>query len=393
MERAIELTGLAKRRRYASAPGNPIVNFLQRNIEPVGVSKATYRRQGAATLGRMARGVAKVLEKGVPAPMADPLRSLARAVERYGEVATKTGEIIELFIPFMHDGAYLFRCDNTRRLFARMGEEDRARLPWYPEKIDWRHWFLDIHVPAIEKWVEPEVAQKLAPKRKPLRRHAHLWAMVEDLALRHGHAPALLYCEGEQLWRRSFLELRDRACGVAALLAGEGGVRLGDRVVLTGRNHPDWVTVYFGIVRAGGTVVPIDPDLPPEAFHNVLRACGARIVVRDAAASCVADLHASNGDLRTLDLHEAARGGDPRMAPPVEISAGGVASLIFTSGTTGTPKGVMLTHENFCGMIAALAPVFPLGGGDCALSVLPLHHTFEFTCGLLLPLASGARIV
>ena len=57
------------------------------------------------------------------------------------------------------------------------------------------------------------------------------------------------------------------------------------------------------------------------------------------------------------------------------------------------PKGVMLTHGNFTAMLASLAPVFPLGEGDRMLSILPLHHTFEFTCGLLLPLMLGARIV
>ena len=53
----------------------------------------------------------------------------------------------------------------------------------------------------------------------------------------------------------------------------------------------------------------------------------------------------------------------------------------------------MLTHANFTSLVAALAPIFPLSRGDAVLSVLPLHHTFEFTCGLLLPLSRGARVV
>src|SRR5205823_9483577 len=75
-----------------------------------------------------------------------------------------------------------------------------------------------------------------------------------------------------------------------------------------------------------------------------------------------------------------------------EVEEDDVASLLYTSGTTGTPKGVMLTHANFTSLIAALAPIFPLGPGDRVLSVLPLHHTFEFTCGLLLPFSRGARV-
>ena len=69
-----------------------------------------------------------------------------------------------------------------------------------------------------------------------------------------------------------------------------------------------------------------------------------------------------------------------------------VASLIFTCGTTGQPKGVMLTHRNFASLVPKLAGSFDLGVGDGLLSVLPLHHTFEFSAGLLMPLRRGAEI-
>ena len=70
-----------------------------------------------------------------------------------------------------------------------------------------------------------------------------------------------------------------------------------------------------------------------------------------------------------------------------------LASIVFTSGTTGAPKGVMLTHGNFAAEVAMISRVFTLGGDDLLLSLLPLHHTFEFTCGMLLPFASGATVV
>ena len=69
-----------------------------------------------------------------------------------------------------------------------------------------------------------------------------------------------------------------------------------------------------------------------------------------------------------------------------------MATLIFTSGTTGKPKGVMLTHRNFTFMVAELSKIFEFGVNDGMLSVLPLHHTFEFATGLLVPLARGAQI-
>jgi hypothetical protein len=69
-----------------------------------------------------------------------------------------------------------------------------------------------------------------------------------------------------------------------------------------------------------------------------------------------------------------------------------VASLIFTSGTTGTPKGVMLTHRNFASLVPKLAASFDFGVGDGLLSVLPLHHTFEFSAGMLTPFSRGAEV-
>src|SRR4029077_5852547 len=80
-------------------------------------------------------------------------------------------------------------------------------------------------------------------------------------------------------------------------------------------------------------------------------------------------------------------------AAPVAIERKTLASIVFTSGTTGTPKGVMLTHGNFTAQVSSLGRVFALGADDVVLSLLPLHHTFEFTCGLMLPIASGATIV
>src|SRR5260370_19747027 len=77
---------------------------------------------------------------------------------------------------------------------------------------------------------------------------------------------------------------------------------------------------------------------------------------------------------------------------PTRVTAQSVASLIFTSGTTGRPKGVMLSHRNLTSMVSMLSSVFDMDTSDGVLSVLPLHHTFEFSTGFLTPLSHGAQI-
>src|SRR5437764_8318682 len=83
---------------------------------------------------------------------------------------------------------------------------------------------------------------------------------------------------------------------------------------------------------------------------------------------------------------------EPAKARHRKHSPDTVASLLFTSGTTGKPKGVMLTHRNLTFMVSELSKIFEFGVSDGMLSVLPLHHAFEFATGLLVPLAHGAQI-
>jgi long-chain acyl-CoA synthetase len=248
---------------------------------------------------------------------------------------------------------------------------------------------MNVHMPAIEKRILPEMDRKLKKETLPLVPHATLVSMVDEMAERHDLALALQHLTADGLTRTSFRDLKLRGESMAARLAALG-VGKGDRVILSAHNHPDWAVAYLGLLRAGATVVPVAPALDGVAWGNVLLESGARAVVWNDTVEARAELDAVPAQ---LDLH-AATEEDPSLVPPrVEVSPGDIASLIYTSGTTGRPKGVRLTHANFTSLVAALSPVFPLSRGDAVLSVLPLHHTFEFTCGLLLPLSRGGRVV
>ena len=376
-----ELTGLYKRKYYQrKGTGNPLVDFVQAHMEPIAISEKRFDAWSSPAMGRFGKEVARALRKAAPAlkPAADALEGAAKREE-------KIANILKLFAPFTANQNGPFSCANVRAAHARLGDEDKAKLPWAPESIDWPSWFHTVHMPAMEKWILPEMDKKLARETKGLSAHETLVALLEEMAERHAHAPALTRLEKEGATRVTYLELRARSRAVAARLAA-AGVTQGDRVVLSGKNHPDWAIVYFGILRAGAVAVPIDPALDEEARANLIADCRAAAVVSDAATGAIA--HPSVFPLHGITLP------DDSLAPPaLEFSGDDVASLLYTSGTTGKPKGVKLTHANFAALVASLAPLFPLSGKDRTLSVLPLHHTFEFTCGLLLPLSRGAHVM
>jgi long-chain acyl-CoA synthetase len=391
--RSGELTALYKRKYYQRrGKGNPFLNLIQQYVEPAGISLSRYDAIGSGRIAQVTKSAANVLST-VPGPAAAVARPAARALEDASKRSERVDFVLRLFQPFTCDAKGPFSCANTRAAYQRLSPEDRERLDWSPEKIDWADYWMNQHMPAMEKRVIPWMEERYKKELKPLKAHDTLASLVDQMAERHEHALAFGRLEEDGIARTTFLDVRERANATAARLAALG-VKKGDRVVITGHNHPDWPVAFFGIVRAGATAVPIDPALEPAQMANVVRESEARVVLWDAKVEEKSgEAVKALGSLVTEHL-SAITVADPTLPRPnVEVDDDDVASLIYTSGTTGKPKGVMLTHANFTSLVAALAPLFPLGTGDRVLSVLPIHHTFEFTCGLILPFSRGSRVV
>jgi long-chain acyl-CoA synthetase len=218
----------------------------------------------------------------------------------------------------------------------------------------------------------------------------HLYDLLRRRAASFPTAPAIGSQEGLG-WRtldsRDLLDLTDR---LALDLAGRG-VGPGDRVVLWAPSH--WRTpVYcFAIWRLGGIVVPFDREMNPGAGARILEAVQPRLVVsgyseRPAWAPESASSFPIAGWWDPAALPPAS--GGSAWEPPAEE----LAALFYTSGTTGSPKGCMISHANLCSQVEALADNIPLDPACRLASILPLSHLFEFTCGLLYPLSRGAAI-
>ncbi|HEX7602783.1 MAG TPA: AMP-binding protein [Polyangiaceae bacterium] len=387
-----ELIGLYKRKSFQKKGGNPLVNFVQAHWEPTSLSPKTIDAVGAPAIARVTHSLAELLKKA-PGPTASVARPASKMLEDVSRSQGRIAHLLDVFAPFSAGHFGPFSCANTRAAFGRLPEEWKGKLLWAPESIDWRAWFTDVHMAGIEKWIMPEMDKRMERVKKPLRAHPTLVSMVYEMSERHEHALALSRLEDDGFTRVTFHDLRDRMESTASRLAAMG-VRKGDRVLLAAKNHPDWAIGYFGILRAGATAVPVDAELEAHAMGNVVRESGAKIALLDPHVTEKSGdaLRAECTDLTQVDLDWVTEADSALTPPEVAALPGDLASIIFTSGTTGKPKGVKLTHANFATLIAALAPIFPLTDRDRVLSVLPLHHTFEFSCGLLLPLSRGARV-
>jgi long-chain acyl-CoA synthetase len=394
-----ELNGLYKRKYYQRTnKGGPIVSLLQQYMEPAAISMERFDSVGPGFFAAVAKGAAKAL-KAAPGPAAAPARSAAKSLEKLAAQEERIDMIVRLFAPFTSQQKGPFSCANTRAAFERLSPEDRKVLPWNPETIDWHDYWLNQHMPAMEHRVIPWLDERWRRDPKPQEAHETLATLVTQMAERHGYKAAFSKLEETGLAKVGYAEVLERAHAAAARLA-QAGVAKGDRVVLTGRNDPAWPIAFFGIMLAGAVAVPLDANLEPASFVNVVGRSEAKMVLWDEHVETrVEDGYdgyeawkASKTFLYLADVtnNEVAVPFD--FVPPT-VHEDDVASLIFTSGTTGIPKGVQLTHRNFTALVASLAVLFPLTPRDRVLSVLPLHHTFEFSCGFLLPFCRGAETV
>jgi long-chain acyl-CoA synthetase len=402
--RSVELVGLYKRRRARQKYGaKDLLQNLKVRWEPSAVSNPEFQALGSPLVARGAKWLKGLLEEQGPkwgAPRVSALVEQAKLkLDEVAEQADGVNLIVDIFLPFLWDNRFIFRCDNTRSLYVDMPAHDRAKIPFAPESIDWRAYFLDIHIPGLEKWVFPGLDEETERKRT-VHAYRDLLELFEASVHEWRHRVAFRFYDGEQRGRFTFGEVHHFASRVGTALLAQG-VGDADRVMLLSENRPEWGISFFGVLRAGATVVPVDFALAEGEVVNIARRAEAKVALVSEAVlerlpGLQASLAAAGLGTRVITLGDAMAGG----AAPAEglarlkksASPDDVASLIFTSGTTGTPKGVMLTHRNFAALTAKLAGAFDIGVGDGVLSVLPLHHTFEFSAGFLTPFSRGAEI-
>ncbi|MEG0789695.1 MAG: AMP-binding protein [Alistipes sp.] len=217
-----------------------------------------------------------------------------------------------------------------------------------------------------------------------------LYELVKNSVEKFASKIAYTMYEGDNV---TFAEVGERISKVQKLLLS-AGLKEGDKVAILSSNMPNWGVCYLAVTSAGMVIVPILPDFSGEELDQIIAHSEAKaLFVSDKlfaklSKTTIDSLHVV---IRTKNLGVIAQKihakGSMAIPKPEDLAA-----IIYTSGTTSKPKGVMLTHYNLCTHIKICATIFPVDGDDVFLSVLPLSHTYECSIGMIYPFSMGTRV-
>ncbi|NBC22836.1 MAG: AMP-binding protein, partial [Gammaproteobacteria bacterium] len=218
-----------------------------------------------------------------------------------------------------------------------------------------------------------------------------------DRLREYGERPAVIEADGDDAPTLSYGSLAERVEAVAAGVLADGH-EAGGRIALFAPPDADWISVFLGLLRANVTAVPIDTQMETEQLRGIFEATDIPCVVADEARAEILEEVGYGGTVLHLDADEdddqswrrwLEDGGDAPEAPAADETA----LLLFTSGTTGPPKGVPLTHRNLAFQVRAVEQTGLVAAGDRMLQPLPLHHVYPLVIGTLAPLSLGIPIV
>lgn len=207
----------------------------------------------------------------------------------------------------------------------------------------------------------------------------------------HKNRPAVSMRRGYRTLTFSYEELYTNARRLAALLQAHN-IQQGENVVILAPNSPLWVTVFFGTLIHGCRIVPLNIQSTPDFVRKTIENTNAKIVFKYAIYTHQLPKHVHVFDIDFLD--ETLKQHDAQHYDAPTIKDSDLAQILYTSGTTGNPKGVMLSHTNIVSNVIAVTKLIQFKPGkERLLSILPLSHILEQTVGMVLPIYCGVHIV
>lgn len=203
---------------------------------------------------------------------------------------------------------------------------------------------------------------------------------------------ALSSADGNEMTYSEFGRKTDALSGLLL----KHGVGKGNKVAILGTNSPNWVISYFAITTIGAVVVPILPDFTAFEIVNIIDHSESIALIISSRLEYKIPEHLKDKLSLVLsmdDLSVLKGNGIVTDIQPPKPSPEGIASIIYTSGTSGASKGVMLSHANLVAQTKMSFELFPIRESDIFLSILPLSHAYECSIGMLFPVSFGSKVV
>ncbi|HSE84130.1 MAG TPA: AMP-binding protein [Thermodesulfobacteriota bacterium] len=176
----------------------------------------------------------------------------------------------------------------------------------------------------------------------------------------------------------------------------ERGVEKGDNIAILGENRPEWGISYFSVTWIGATVIPLDARASLDFYKAALKFSSAKaIILSGSYLSEIESIYDQLDELKHIILMDNLDKICSKFANGVgmgDVSPDDILEILFTSGTTGDPKGVMLTHRNILSNVDDIYKIIELYPDDRAFSILPIHHSYECTAGLITPFYNGLSV-
>jgi long-chain acyl-CoA synthetase len=220
--------------------------------------------------------------------------------------------------------------------------------------------------------------------------HSNFWAVFAETVSRFGEQTAVEIQRRDRVDRFTYRQLHDMASARASWLADQG-IRAGDRCAILAANDAHWCAAYLGILKRGAVAVPLDTNYSADQVATIIHDSGAKLLfVSDTYKALASDV-----SVPLTNLHQEPDRTTPwePLEPLEPLEPGAAAVILYTSGTTSDPKGVVLTHGNLLAERDAAFAVVNVTEKDAVLGVLPLFHSLAQLANLLLPFAAGARVV
>ena len=229
-----------------------------------------------------------------------------------------------------------------------------------------------------------------------------------ETAKRFENLPSLQMKGEDVLKSFTFRETSERAVGIGQYLSSIGIIKA-DRVAIFSENCPEWGMSYLGIVSIGAVAVPLDAQYTKDEVENLLRDSESRAIFTSRALLPLVEEASTELNINIIRLDEPPPENPPSSYPTEHSYLKGInpfakggtegvvadddlASLLYTSGTTGVPKGVMLTHGNLISNADAIIESGIVAQDDHVLGILPLHHSYPFMVCFLVPILAGGRV-